>query len=306
MLINAPTGVSWNTIPGLNASGAEQVVQALNLCARATSTIDAYLELPLRATINTETVYGPGDERCQLRRDGTARLLLSRPPVVEVISGVMRLAAQFPKVGGNVIPANMMAPEKPVMSIYGSVSPGSVAEVGQAVIVAPGYLSYAGGRMGTEMVITYLNGYPHTQLTANVAAGAQDILVDDITGMVSQLTGAGAFCTLYSGDDAIQEAAVVASVTPATAGMIAGPGTLHLTAPLAYSHRAGDLFTTLPATVQQAAILMASSMALQRGATATVVQSFGGGANRGGAAGINSADLANEAEVLIHPYKRVW
>lgn len=311
VLLNSPNGIDWSSIPSFGSNAAQQYTEALNLANRASAALDAYCQTSLRATINTEVLYGPGSERCQLQADGTMRLILSRPPVVEVISGFLAPRNAFP-IGSSqtTIPPNMMGPEYPVMGIYGSNTPGPVGESGQSIIIAPGYGSVTAGRMGLRYSITYLNGYPHCSLTQAYASGVQNIHVDDITGMVGVNTGsgaAGAFCTFYSADDSLQESNTVVSVTPDTPGAISGPGTLHLASPTANAHASGEIFTSLPATVQQAAILMATSMALTRGGTATIVQSFGGDAGGGaGGSDFSPTGLADEAELLVHPYRRVW
>jgi hypothetical protein len=181
------------------------------------------------------------------------------------------------------------------MSVYGTSAPGAVADVNQAVILQPGFMGL--GRMGTAVTVTYINGYPHSALTANYSSGVSAIHVDDITGMV------GAFCTFYSADDSLQEASTVLTAVPDAAGALSGPGTLTLNGTTANAHAKGDLFTTIPASIQQACILMATSMALVRGGTATSVQSMPGtGLNSGG----SGQNFANEAEIMVHPYKRIW
>lgn len=310
MLLNSPNGIDWTTIPGFGATPAQQFTEAMNLARRASDALDAYCQTSLRATVNTEILYGPGDNRCQLMPDGTMRLILSRPPVVEVISGFLAPRNAFP-IGSaqTAIPANMMSPEYPVMGIYGSNTPGPVGESGQSIIIAPGFGSGLAGRMGLRYSITYLNGYPHCSLTQAYAANVSQIHVDDITGMVGVNTGSGAsgaFCTFYTTDDSLQESNTVTAVSPDTPGAISGPGTLTLKNPTANAHASGEIFTSLPATVQQAAILMATSMALTRGGTATVVQSFGSDGGGSGGADFSPTGLADEAEILVTPYRRVW
>lgn len=310
VLLNSPTGIDWESIPDFGSSDAQQYTEALNLCQRASAAIDAYCQTALRATINTETVYGPGDTRCASLPDGTMRLMMSRPPVVSVIGGTVAPRASFPiGSGATTIPANMMAPEKPVTGIYGTNSPGPVGESGQAIIVAPGYGSWANGRMGLKFSITYMNGYPHCSITEDYPAGTSAIHVDDITGMVGHNTGQvaeGAFCTFYAADDAVQESNSVLSVSPDTDGAISGPGTLTLAYPTSYPHSSGELFSSLPATVQQACILMATSMALVRGGTSTSIQSINPSVVGSGQSDMSPSGLKSEAECLVAPYRRVW
>lgn len=310
VLLNAPTGIDWESIPDFGSSDAQQYTEALNLCQRASAAIDAYCQTALRATINTETVYGPGDIRAALQPDMTMRLMMSRPPVVSVLGGSVESRATFPVGSGSTtIPANMMAPERPVMGIYGTNTPGPVGENGQAIIIAPGYGSWAAGRLGLRFTITYMNGYPHSSLLEDYSAGVSAIHVDDITGMVGHNTGQvseGAFCTFYAADDAVQESNSVVSVSPDVDGAISGPGTLTLASPTAYPHASGELFTSLPATVSQACILMAVSMALVRGGTSTTVQTLAPTMGGSGKDDMSPSGLKAEAECLIAPYRRSW
>ena len=301
VLLNAPTGISWKTIPNFGSTPQEQLVEATNLAQRASAAIDAYCETCLRATINTETVYGPDDQRFQILKNGNARLMMSRPPVVSVISGTCQAASDFSGASAQIVPASAFKVERPVVGIYGTTSPGPVGENGQAVLLSPGYVSWWLGRSGYEVSVTYMNGYPHTAIDESYAGGVSSIHVGDITGMK------GAFCTFYAADDAVQESATVLSVTPDVGGAISGPGTLTLTAPLVNSHASGEVFTTLPATIQQACIQMAAGMAMMRGSTATVVQKIPGSAQNEGATGAGgAAGYTKAAQALVSPYRRMW
>lgn len=291
MLLNASTGISWNTIPSPNAAADVKAAAQMDICMRATSAIDGYCETPLRATVDTETLFGPGDFRFTVRPDGVCRLLLSRPPVVSVLSGQYSPAASFPSTWTPLAAAQFKV-EQPLMGVYGTTAPGTTDTGGQAVLMAPGIVGY--GRQSTEVQVTYLNGWPHAMLTADAAAGASTLAVDDITGWL------GACGILY--DSVEQEVAVVTAVTPNTSGALSGPGTLALAAPLGYAHTAGTLFSTLPGDVVQAAVLYAVSQALVRGATAVAPQQRGGGSS--GDAGKASTEYIAEAELKIHRYRR--
>lgn len=291
MLQNSPTGISWKTLAGQGA-GADQITAAqMDICLRATHMIDAYCNVPLRATIDTETLFGPGNPRFQTRPNGVSWLLLSRPPVVKVISGQYSPSASFPEQW-TAIPANQFKVVQPLMGVYGTSAPGASGEGAQDVLLGPGYVG--GTKDSCEVQVTYLNGWPHATLTAASAANASTVQVDDVTGW---LNAAG---IVYDATE--QEAATVTAVTPNTPGALSGPGTLTLSAPLGYAHAAGTVFTTLPGNVIQAAILYAVSQALVRGATAVSPQQRGGG--NSGDSGKSSAEYAAEAELLVHRYRR--
>lgn len=294
ILTNAPTGIAWATIPDRVSTPAQQYAEQLNICVRASGLADRAANLPLRATVDVEPFTGPGDFRVQNQPGGVTRILTSRSPVTSVVSARVSAAAVFPR-SWRTIPANQMEPEKPLLGVYGTSAPSPAGSGGQAILLAPGWVSWGYGRQSTRIEVTYINGWPHGSLTAGVAAGATSIRVDDITGW------AGAAGTVYDG--AAQEFIVCTAVTPDVAGAIAGPGTLTLFAALAFAHGPGTLVTSLPAAVMQACIFYAVALALTRGATATAVQSISGGAAGGGAQ--SATDLIKLGDDLMHSFIRV-
>lgn len=296
VLRSAPTGILWDSLATLERPDPRKLwPELLNLCVRATSQIDGYCNQPLRATIDTETLYGPGapDFRFNMRRNGVARLLLSRSPVTAVLGGQVSPAYAFPEQWTQ-IPANAFRPERPLIGVYGTTSPGASGDGGQAVYLGPGYASWWQG--ACEVQVTYINGWPHGSLQAAAVAGATSIAIDDCTGWgpPSGMTS-GAAGRLH--DPARQESFVVTA-----ASAVSGPGTLTLASPLAYPHEPGIIATTLPGTIMQAAILFATALALVGGATAVSQQAIPGVPESGGKAAEN---YSAEAELLIHPYKRV-
>ncbi|MFF4403590.1 hypothetical protein [Streptomyces sp. NPDC001404] len=292
MLTAAPTGVSWSSIPSPKSTPDQQYAEQLNLCARASAMVNSFCNVPLRATIDTELLTGPGDFRFQLQPTGRARLLLSRPPVVQVLSGQWTPAGAFP-AQWTPIAGSQFRIEKPLMGVYGTTAPGT-SEGGQAVLLAPGIVNWSRGRQACDVQVTYLNGWPHASLNAKATAGTQALNVDDITGWP------GAAGTVH--DAAGQEAVAVTAVTPATAGAVSGPGTLTLSAPLAYTHNPGVLVTALPGIVVQAAIMLATSQALIRGATATTVQTLPG--SRAYSSTSNASSLIADAKAMLQPFRR--
>jgi hypothetical protein len=301
ILTAATTGISWATIPDRKSSPEQQLAEQLNMCVRATSDIDSYCNQPLRATVDTETFYGPGEFRAQIQPNGVARLLSSRGPVLFIESGRVSSAAVFPP-SWSTIAGNQFAPAYPLVGLYGSSAPGASAGGGQAILMAPGLMNWwYGGRLNAQVQVTYVNGWPHSALTAAVSAGASSITVDDITGWINSTTGQGAAGNIYD-TAAFQEFVSVTAVTPTTTGAISGPGTLTLATPLVYDHDKGVLVSTLPGNVQLAAIYLCVSQALTRGATATAVQAISGGASGGGPQA--SGDYVKTAHQLIHSYRR--
>jgi hypothetical protein len=296
LLTNAPTGITWKSIPTPRATVAEQYAEQINICARATSMIDTACNQVLRATIDTETVLGPDYWMTISNSTFVGRALLSRWPVLQILGGSWNATATFPP-DWQPIAANQFAIERPIIGLYGTSAPSDSGEGGQAVLIAPGYITWAFGRNGIQLQIQYVNGWPHTSLTADASAGDMTIAVDDCTGWAPVTAGGQGACGVLK-DSADQE-----SVTCSAASVSAGPGTLVLSSPLSFGHGAGVLLTTLPEQIQQAAILYCTYQALVRGATATTVQTITGtGENTAGGA----SSLEEQARMLCMPYRRVW
>jgi hypothetical protein len=295
ILTNAPTGISWDIIPYNKATVAEQQAEQMNICLRATSMVETAINGILRATIDTETLWGP-DFRVTINgRSGVTRLEMSRWPVTQVLSGQISNAASFPPQW-IPMPGYLFAVDRPPTGIYGTSAPSNAADGGQAVIMAPGYVTWSNGRRGYQIQITYITGWPHTSLTAAVAPGANTIQVDDCTAWAPVTpNGQGASGIIYDGND--QEVGTVLAASAAS-----GAGTLTLSTALQFGHGAGTVFSTFPPQVMQAAILFATAEALVRGATATVIQSISG---TGQATASSHYELMQIAKELVIPYKRV-
>jgi len=258
--------------------------------------IDTACNQILRATIDTETQLGPDYYLTINNNNFVGRMVLQRWPILQILGGSWNATATFPP-DFQPIPANCFAIERPIIGMYGTSAPSDSGEGGQAVLIAPGYLTWAYGRNGIQIRVQYVNGWPHTSLTANANAGDEVIQVDDCTGWAPiPGTTQGACGVMKDGAD--QEA-----VTCAAASAQSGPGTLVLTQPLSFGHGAGVMVTTLPEQIQQAAILFSVNQALVRGATATTIQNIAG-TGETTAAGADAMDAA--ARALCAPYKRVW
>jgi len=299
VLVTAPTGISWSTIPpGSGVTPAMRYAEQSNLCARSTAQTDSYCNQVLRATLDTEVFRGP-DFRVTIQNGSrNGRIVLQRGPVLDVVAIQVAAANVFPRQWISV-PSGYFEPEYPPIGIYGSSAPSSAGEGGQSIIIAPGYVNWDNGRQGVIIQVQYYNGFPHCGLTATATAGGSTLTVDDCTGWAittpfSNVTGA-AGTVLDSGQQEL--------VQVTAASVVAGPGTLTLAAPLAFSHQPGVVVTTLPQSVTWANILFASSMAMTRGATSTTVQGIPGGSSDGGGAKV--ATLTQQAQSLLAPFRRV-
>lgn len=291
-------------------SPAENMNEMWMMAARATSRIDGYLGQILRATADVELARGPDYRTTVGPASGgayptpywgnsgaqNARIILARWPILQV-TGVKTCPNNLWPRQWTALPAGFFEPEVPSLGVYGSIAPGGSADGGQAVIVGGGYINWCYGRNGWAIEVSYINGYPHCSLAAACAAGDTTISVNDCTGWAIQN-----YYQTYTGatgrvvDSGQQEAVHVTASSVA-----AGPGTLTLSSALHYPHQAGTIVTTMPASIEQACILFAASEALTRGATSTTIHAVGGGAQ---ASDGGAKALAEEAELLCHPFKR--
>lgn len=299
ILINAPTGISWSTIPpGRTTTDAQRKAAQLDICMRATAQADAYCNQPLRATLDTELQSGPDFRVTVQNTTGNTRMILQRWPILNIVS-VQVSPNVFPRQF-TTVPVGMYDVEHPVIGLFGTAAASAAGEGGQSILIAPGFVDWSKGRNGFWVKVQYVNGWPHTSLTQAASPGDTVIHVDDCTGwgITSEALGTtGVTGTIY--DDGGQEVAQSVSASVAS-----GPGTVTLGMGLVYAHAAGTLFTAMPQSIMWAVTLFGSAQALTRGATATTVQTIpGGGGSTAGAHG--PVDLASEAELLLDPFRRM-
>jgi hypothetical protein len=186
------------------------------------------------------------------------------------------------------VPAGQWRIRHPLISPGDSAS-ATAPDGGWTVDVAPEWISWrgagrgptgawhgGGGRGGQIVQLCYLNGWPHTSLTADAEAGAAELNVDDVTGW----TGASGFAYDGAATEAMSGESVAATspfILPDDAGTAeAGPGTIALSSPLNFGHQAGTVVSALPADVIYATILAAAVQALTGGTDAITIQSIGG------------------------------
>lgn len=301
MLISAPTGISWSTIPpGRDVTPAQKMAEVTNICGRATSEVDGYLNMIVRATTDTELYHGPGDYRVNIQQyTGNMRIVLQRYPVISVVSVKVAPNAVFPRQW-TTLPSGYYEPEYPPVGIFGSVIPTGSGDGGQSIIVAPGYVNWCLGRQGYVIQVNYTNGWPHAGLTASVAAGATTLTVDDCTGWTipqAETGDIGATAIIYDGNN--QEAVQVTASSATT-----GPGTLTLAAGTRFAHdyNEGIIISTIPRSIQWATILLGAAEALARGATSSVIQEVPGSRQSSAS---RAADLRQDAHCILNTYRRI-
>jgi hypothetical protein len=277
------------------------------MCARATAKVDGYCNQVLRATTDIEVLHGP-DYRVTVGPGAggssptpywgnagfNTRAILARFPILQVTQ-VQVSPNTFPR-NWRTLPAGWAEPEYPPFGIYNSVAPASDAYGGQAIIIGPGFVSSCLGRNGFILMISYVNGWPHAEITTSAQAGATSVAISDCTGW-----GITSYQGTVGATGVVKDSGQQETVHASSTSVAAGPGTLNLSAQLVYPHQAGTIITSMPASIEQACILFATAEALTRGATTTTIHDIGGHSqNTGG----DVVGLTTEAELLCHPYKR--
>ena len=272
-----------------------------------TDKVNGYCNQVLRATVDIEVLRGP-DYRVTTGPAaggssptpywGTAgfntRAILARFPILAVTQ-VQVSPNTFPR-NWTTLPANWAEPEYPPFGIYNSVAPAGDAYGGQAIIIGSGYVNKCLGRNGYILMISYINGWPHAEITANATAGSNSITVSDCTGW-----GITSYQGIIGATGVIKDAGQQETVHVTAASVASGPGTLTLNSNLVYPHEQGTLLTTLPASIEEACILFGAAEALTRGATSSTIHDIGGHSQFTGG---DIVGLNTEAELLCHPFRR--
>ncbi len=183
-LLSQPLGVSWASIgqssstrpsPALNQASLD------NICWQASNQAETEAGQPLRATVQTETLSGPS-HRLGILPSGVARFTTSQGPVLKVTRVQVHVAAAFPYTNWTTLPRTHAYPEEEAYGLYNSTAPGMATAGGFAIYIDGTYVNWLLGPKGTRVQVTYVAGFPHTQLTTKVTAGATTLQVDDVTG----------------------------------------------------------------------------------------------------------------------------
>jgi hypothetical protein len=302
LLTNAPTGVSWKIIPAPKSSDRQQYEEQLAICWRATSIVETFCNQPLRSTVNTEELSGPGNIRVGIQPgSGNGLLVMRRWPVTQVLAVQTSPNRLFPRQW-SLVPSSQYEIEHPLINVATGTAAADGPDGGSSILLSPGIIDPRRGRNYLRLLTSYTNGWPHTSLTATATAGATVINVDDVTGW------AGASGFAYDGGStepvAVQSVSATAPLPlPNGVGVAqTGPGTVTLTAPLAFQHTQGVVVSALPANVLWATVLAAATQALESGITAITIQNLPGSETTGGH-GVE--DLQMEYELLLQPFRRI-
>jgi hypothetical protein len=316
-LLEASLPVNWGAQGPTNAQSNAQLARLSEVCEIATTDVNNTTSMNLRATVDTETLLGPG-HRIGILPNGWARFVASMFPILKVVQ--VQTACGPPPFTWTTLPAGSAFPEQQPFSVYGSGSPGGSTGGQNAIYIAGCWVGWGNGRMGTWVAATYVNGWPHAGLAAAAPAGSLTLSVDDVTGWynsvfvnpVTGLTGLGASGRIWDGASSeVVEVVSVAATNAAGQLEPSGPGTLTLAAPTVYAHTpassGGPLISALPPTVRDAALLFAAAQGLRKGLGAITVPSLSGtSAGSGGGAEAAIEFLLHEATVKLASFHRVY
>ena len=252
--------------------------------------------------MNNEFLQGPGAPRVGIQQ-GTCNghLVMRRWPLTQILAIQTALNRVFPR-SWSTVPATQYEIEFPLVNAATDTAATDGPDGGSSILLAPGVIDGRYGRNGWRLLVSYVNGWPHTSLTSAAALGASTLAVDDVTGF----TGASAF--VYDGANTEQVAVTAVSALsplalPNGVGMAqAGPGTLTLASPLSYGHGTGAVASALPANVLWASVLAAATQALESGIDAIAIQSVPGTETTGGH-GVEALQM--QYELLLDPFRRI-
>jgi hypothetical protein len=305
MITNAPTGIAWSIIPFPKATTEQQFAEQTNICHRATSMVDGWVNQTFRCTIDNEVQQGPNYYITIDNNTGQIRWILQRWPVTEILA--VQTAPNVLPPTWTQVTSGQWRIDMPVLGVYGSYTAGgSGGSGGQTIYIGAGWGGWWLGRNGFLVAASYLNGWPHAGLIESCEVGATSLYVDDVTGMT------GATVTIYDGASTetvsvTSVSAVTSTVLPNSGGTAAaGPGTLTLAAGTLFAHTgstpASVVVTSIPGDVLWATILAATVQALESGIQATTIQNLPGSTTVGG----HGTDaLTLEYQRILQPFKRV-
>jgi hypothetical protein len=287
-------GLSWQVVPTLTAPGPENLAQLQQVCWTATAQADGYCRQPLRASVNTEMLYGPGQPRVSVDPHTGIASLVTRYWPVTAVNAVQTSPRRDLPPTWTLVTANETAVRYPPIQSAGP-APVTAPSGGNVVDVGPGWLYRRGGPWAISL--SYTSGYPHAGLTGAAVPAADTLLVDDVTAW------AGWTGWLFDGEFTepvqVESAEATAPVTlPGVGGTVqAGPGTLTLSSPLVSNHKAGTVLSAIPLTALHGVALLAAVQALET-IDAIAVQSLNGQS-------VSLGALAESAELALDDFRRV-
>ena len=312
MLKAANFGISWTTFPTTGASDPERTAALLEVCSTVTSEMDTIANLTLRATVDTESEYGP-DWIITLLPNGWSRFRLANWPITQIVGAQVSPASTVPPAWLTV-PIEAIQTEHAALANPDAIIPNGASPGATAALLAPGYVNWSNGRKGWLVQVTTINGFPVSGITQTAVAGATSIHVDDVTGWWNPTVSLGGRGTIY--DPPFREVVEIVGAHSDDGSSelgISGPGVLTLSQGLQFTHApsAGGaegpdqrvLLSSMPPALIQAAQYLSIHYGLIRGTTAAVVQT---GRSMVSTSGLKGAmDWYEQATRIVERFGRV-
>jgi hypothetical protein len=312
MLLNSNFGISWKSFPANGSSDPEQTAALLDVCSVVTSEMDTIANLTLRATVDTETEYGP-DWIITMLPNGWSRFRLSNWPITQIVGAQVSPSSAVPP-NWTTIPIDAIQTEHAALPNQDSIIPSGASPGATAALLAPGYVDWSNGRKGWLVQVTTINGFPMAGIDQTAAVGSKSIHVDDVTGWWNPTVSLGGRGVIY--DPPFREVIEVVGAKQddgSTVLGISGPGTLTLSQGLQFTHTplvgsttSADqriLVSSMPPALVQAGQYLSVHYGLIRGTTAAVVQTGRGQVMTSGLKG--AMDWYTQAERIIERFGRV-
>lgn len=251
----------------------------------ASGAMDSFCQQILAATLDTET------RRVIVNRNGFAYVHPRYRPVIGVtafaVGASPATVAPLASLAGTGVTPQMFAVPAYAGVLPINTSAGPLQFGNPAAMPGEAWATY-----------TYANGYPVTQLTAPITAGATSISVADTTGIVAGLT----WLTVYAGQNTARFLAGTVSTAP-SGGIGTGPGTVTCAAN-AFAHNVPTngpwpvMVSAMPPDAIQACVLLTRAFIKESGganlSTPTIAANGAGGGDNGA-----GADIAKAYDILV-------
>lgn len=275
---NAPTALDYgNLVQGQNQ--AAQDAELTNAITRASSYVDQYCNQVIGATLDVE------QQRVRLRPDGTLRIHPKYFPVVSLNALSFGFYPdQMTDMPDEGLAAAWLEEQEILIPITGtSLNWSSQGPLGLGFPSSP--------RGETYVKYTYVNGYPVTVLADASDAGDTTLTVESGLGIT-----AGQAIKIFDGVNS--ENVIVAT------SYVYGSTTVPLEEPTLYAHGVGAAFSSLPAAVKQAVIMITSAYLKIRGDASLVLDVTNRPGGQIAGAQKVGQDIA-AAQNILAPFRRI-
>jgi hypothetical protein len=285
---NAPTAVATNKLVP-NGTSAQSSQALADVIMRASGWIDEYCFHSSDGTLAASVSVESSPVRA---KNGAIRLICKYRPILEV---------QGIALGQNANQLSSLT-TNPGIRVDGKIITIPPTNLGGGIPgdYLPGLVAGWGGYWYASW--SYVNGFPHTALAANVDADASSIVVEPTLPDGSSVCGiyAGTQLTIFDG---VNTETVVASAAPSTT-------TIELAAPTQYAHTlpaAPDTIrvSSIPRAVEQACISLTSCLIKVRGMRGMVMPTAPGTGTPSKQAVAQAGGLADQelAYELLKPFR---